>query len=234
MTVADTYLNSMSQETRPVSFLETPLGASASRSEFENYMPGLFIFAVVITIFQAAMLVTRESEGGKLIRLRLAGVSSFEFLGGVSAWLVLVSVISAGLTFATAIALGFTSQGPLWLAMIVIIITSFSIIGTGMIVASFSKTVSQAFVIANFPLGLLMFLTGAAFPLPRTSLFTIAGHEMAFADILPPTHAVIALNKIFTLGAGLSDVVFELILLIVLSALYFAIGVFLFRRMNLQ
>ncbi len=234
MTVADTFISSLSQETRPVAFLETPLGASASRSEFENYMPGLFIFAVVITIFQAAMLVTRESEGGKLIRLRMAGVSSFEFLGGVSAWLVLVSVISAGVTFATAIALGFTSQGPLWLAVLVIIITSFSIIGSGMIVASFAKTVSQAFVIANFPLGLLMFLTGAIFPLPRTSLFTIAGHEMAFADILPPTHAVIALNKIFTLGAGFSDIGFELSLLIILSALYFAIGVILFRRMNLQ
>lgn len=234
MTVAEAYLNSLSPESRPVGYLETPLGASASRSEFENYVPGLFIFAVVITIFQAAMLAARESEGGKLIRLRMAGVSSFEFLGGVSAWLVLVSVISAGLTFATAVGLGFTSQGPLWLAVIVIIITSFSIIGTGMIVASFAKTVSQAFVIANFPLGFLMFLSGTAFPLPRTALFTIAGHEMAFADILPPTHAVIALNKIFTLGAGFADVVFELTLLTVLSILYFAVGVLLFRRMNLR
>jgi len=143
-------------------------------------------------------------------------------------------VISAGLTFATAVALGFTSQGPLWLAVIIIIFTSFSIIGTGMIVASFAKSVSQAFVIANFPLGFLMFLTGAAFPMPRTGLFTIAGHEMALADILPPTHAVIALNKIFTLGAGFSDVVFELTALIVLSVLYFAIGVILFRRINLR
>ncbi|HQF61176.1 MAG TPA: ABC transporter permease [Anaerolineaceae bacterium] len=234
MTVSETYLTSMSKINRPIGFLETPLGASASRSEFENYMPGLFIFAVVITIFQAAMLVARESEGGKLTRLRMAGVSSFEFLGGISAWLVLVSIISAGLTFATAVALGFTSQGPLWLAVIIIVFTSFSIIGTGLIVASFAKSVSQAFVIANFPLGFLMFLTGAAFPLPRTSLFTIAGHEVAFADILPPTHAVIALNKIFTLGAGFSDVVFELTALIALSVLYFAIGVILFRRINLR
>ncbi|HNT56076.1 MAG TPA: ABC transporter permease [Anaerolineaceae bacterium] len=234
MTVAENYVDSLRGEPQPVGYLETPLGASASRSEFENYMPGLFIFAVVITIFQAAMLVVRESEGGKLIRLRLAGVSSFEFLGGVSTWLVLVSVVSAGLTFATAVLLGFTSQGPLWLAVMIVIFTSFSIIGTGMIVASFAKTVSQAFVIANFPLGFLMFLTGAAFPLPRTSLFTIAGHEIAFADILPPTHAVIALNKIFTLGAGFQDVIFELILLITLSVLYFAIGVLLFRRTSLR
>ncbi len=234
MTVTDEYLTGVSREIRPVGLLETPLGASASRTEFENYMPGLFIFAVIITIFQAAMLVARETEGGKLIRLRMANVSSFEFLGGISAWLVLVSVVSAGLTFVTAVLLGFTSQGPLWLALIVIILTSLSIIGTGMIVASFAKTVSQAFVIANFPLGFLMFLTGAAFPLPRTNLFTFAGHGVALVDLLPPTHAVIALNKIFTLGAGLADVAFELILLVVLSALYFAVGVMFFYRLNLR
>jgi ABC-2 type transport system permease protein len=234
MTVADKYLVEASGEIRPVDLHETPLGASAARSEFENYVPGLFIFAVVITIFQAAMLAAREGEGGKLIRLRLAGVSSFEFLGGISAWLVLVSVVSAALAFGTAVALGFTSQGPLWLALLVIIITSLSIIGVGMIVASFAKTVSQAFVIANFPLGILMFLSGSIFPLPRTNLFMIAGHGFAAADLLPPTHAVIALNKIFNLGAGPADVVYELVMLAVLSILYFAVGVILFNRMNMR
>lgn len=234
MTVADNYLMAISGEARPVTLLETPLGASSARSEFENYVPGLFIFAVVITIFQSAMLVARESEGGKLIRLRLAGITSVEFLGGLSAWLVLVSVVSAGLTFATAVALGFTSQGPLWLAVLVVIITSLSIIGTGMIVASFAKTVSQAFVIANFPLGFLMFLSGTAFPLPRTNLFTVAGHGVAIYDILPPTHAVIALNKIFTMGAGVGDVTYELVMLTILSVIYFGVGVVLFNKMNLK
>jgi ABC-2 type transport system permease protein len=99
-----------------------------------------------------------------------------------------------------------------------------------LIVACFSKTVSQAFVIANFPLGFLMFLTGAAFPLPRMNLFTLAGRGFALADLLPPTHAVVALNKIFTLGAGLEQVAFELAALTLLSALYFGLGVWLFQR----
>ena len=213
--------------------METPLGASAARSEFENYVPGLFIFAVVMIIFQAAMLVARKSEGGKLIRLRLAGVTPLEFLGGISAWLVLVSIASAALAFGTACAFGFTSQGPIWLAVIVII-TSFSIIGAGMIVGCFSRTVTQAFIIANFPFGLLMFLTGAIFPLPRTNLFTIAGQGVAIYDILPPTHAVIALNKIFTLGGGLSDITYELVMLIILSTVFFGLGVIFFRRSNLH
>jgi len=79
-------------------------------------------------------------------------------------------------------------HGGLWYAL--------SIIGIGLIVACFSKTVSQAFVIANFPLGFLMFLTGAAFPLPRFNLFTIAGRGIAIADFLPPTHAEIRSRRV--------------------------------------
>ena len=77
MTVADNYIKSVTGEGGLVGILETPLDASAARSEFKNYVPGLFIFAVLITLFQAAMLVARESDGGKLIRLQMAGVSSF-------------------------------------------------------------------------------------------------------------------------------------------------------------
>jgi ABC-2 type transport system permease protein len=108
------------------------------------------------------------------------------------------------------------------------------VIGVGMIVASFSKTVSQAFVIANFPFGFFMFLSGAAFPVPMGSLFTLGGIDFYLVDLLPPRHAVMALNKIFTLGAGLGNVVYELTALVVLSGLYFGLGVWLFRKMHLN
>lgn len=43
-----------------------------------------------------------------------------------------------------------------------------------------------------------------------------------------------ALNKIFTLGAGLGDVAFEMGALVLLSGLYFGLGVWLFQRMHLR
>jgi ABC-2 type transport system permease protein len=234
MTVADNYLIELSGETRPVSIRETPLGASAARSEFENYVPGLFVMAVVLMVFQAAMMVARECEGGKLIRLRLAGIGAAELLGGISAWLVLVAAVSVTITFLAAVLLGFHSQGPLWLALLVTLIASISIIGIGLMVAAFSKTVTQAFVIANFPLGFLMFLTGAVFPLPRTTLFTWFGHAVAIYDILPPTHAVIALNKIFTLGGGWAEIRYEVFMLTLLTVIFFGVGILLFRKFQLQ
>jgi ABC-2 type transport system permease protein len=101
-------------------------------------------------------------------------------------------------------------------------------------VASLTRSVSQAFVVANFPLALMMFFSGIIFPMPPISLFTIAGRAISPYDILPPTHAVVALNKILTLGAGLGDVAYELSALVILSVLYFAFGVWLFRRIHLS
>jgi ABC-2 type transport system permease protein len=108
--------------------------------------------------------------------------------------------VSVLLTFLTAVLCGFKGQDSIFAAIGVGLVTNLSIIGVGMIVASLSKSVSQAFVIANFPLGLFMFQTGAVFPFPRHTLFTIAGRGFDLVDLLTPTHAVIALNKIFTMG----------------------------------
>jgi len=234
MTAVDGYTVAATGEYRAVGILETPLGDSAARTEFENYVPGLFVLAVIMMLFQASMMVAREIEGGKLQRLRITHMTAFELLGGISAWLVIVAILEVLVTFAVAVAFGFCSQGALWIAILVGIITSFSVIGVGMIVASFSKTVSQAFVIANFPFGFFMFLSGAAFPVPMGSMFTLWERDFHLVDLLPPRHAVIALNKVFTLGAGIGEVGFELLALSVLSVLYFALGVWLFRKMHLR
>jgi ABC-2 type transport system permease protein len=180
------------------------------------------------------MTVAREVEAGTLRRLQITPMTSFDLLGGISAALVLVGVASIVLTFLTALALGFHSQGPVWVAILIGALTSLSIIGMGLIVACFSRSVSQAFIIANFPLGLLMFLSGAIFPIPKVRLFVLGGREIGLYDTLPPTHAVTALSKVLTLGADLSEVAYELFALTLLSVIYFAVGVWLFQRTQMK
>ena len=234
MTVADQYTQDFTEAPRPVELVEIPLGSSAARTEFELYVPGLIVFSVVMIIFLAAITPARDIEAGVMRRLRLTRLSTAEYLGGTSLWLTVVALLEVLLTFGTALAFGFRSQGPLWLAILVAVVTAVSVIGAGLIVACFAKTVSKAFVVANFPFGLLVFLTGAIFPLPRQALFNLFGHDITLFDMLPPTHAVIALNKIFTLGAGLEDVLFELAVLILLAGLYFGVGVWIFQRTQMR
>jgi ABC-2 type transport system permease protein len=155
-------------------------------------------------------------------------------LGGITAALVLVGTAAFALAFIVALMVGFRSQGPLWLAILVGAVTCLSVIGLGMIVASFTRTVSQAFIVANFPMALMMFFSSVIYPMPKVILFGIGGQAIGLYDILPTTHAVAALNKILTLGAGFSQVTFELSALTILSALYFFSGVWLFKRIHLQ
>ena len=230
----DAYVQAVTGRHSPLAFVEESLGASSARTEFENYVPGLLVFAVVMLIFLAAMTVAHEVETGTLKRLQMTRMTSFDLLGGVSAALILVGVLAVVLTFLVAQALGFRSQGPLWVAMVVGAVASFSVIGVGLVVACFARSVIQSFVIANFPLAFFMFFSGAIFPMPKVPLFSIGSQPIGLYDILPPTHAVVALNNVLTLGAGLNDVTYELGALALLSVLYFAIGVWLFGRRHLR
>ena len=230
----DEYVQAATGKPSPIQLVEEPLGLSAARSEFETYVPGLLVFAVVMLVFLSAMAVTREIEAGTLRRLQITRMTALDFLGGISAAVALDGAVAVVLAFLTALALGFHSLGPLWVAVAVGIITSFSIIGVGLIVACFSRTVNQAFLIANFPLVLFMFFSGAIYPVPKVVLFSVGGHIIGLYDILPPTHAVVALNKVLSLGAGLGDVLYELSALVILSVIYFAAGVWLFKRRHLR
>ena len=217
-----------------IQYVEEPLGASAARTEFETYVPGTLIFAVIMLIFLASMTVAREIETGTLQRLQLTPVSSLDLLGGITAALVLVGTAAFALAFIVALAVGFRSEGPLWVTMLVGAVTCLAVIGVGMMVASFTRTVSQAFVVANFPMALMIFFSGVIYPLPKVTLFTVGGRAIGLYDILPPTHAVSALNKVLVTGEGLSTVSYELTALVVLSCLYLLAGVWLFQRVHLR
>lgn len=234
LTAVESYVQDFTGQQPLIQYSEEPLGASGVRSEFEVYVPGVIVFAVILLVFQAAMTVAREIETGALRRLQLTPMTALDLTGGITAALVLVGVFSILLTFGTAAALGFHSQGPVWVAVLVGAVTSLSVIGIGMVVACFSRTVSQAFVVANFPLGLMMFFSGAIFPMPKVSLFTLGQHDLGLYDFLPPTHGVAALNKVLTIGASLDEVAFELTALLVLSLIYFAAGAWLFQRRHLS
>jgi len=228
------YLDAVTDQTRPVEVTEEALGGSSARTEFELYVPGLLILAVLMLVYQASMVVVREIEAGTLDRLRITRLSALDLLGGISLSQVLIGAAGVVLTFLTALALDFHSAGPVWVAVLIGAVTTFSAVGVGLIVTCFARTTYQAFMVSTFVLFLMMFFTGTFMPVPGGELFTLGDHIFRIYDVLPPTHAVVALNKVLTLGEGLSAIQFELAALLALSVLYFAGGVWLFQRTHLR
>jgi len=232
--VIDEFVQEEIGEIRPIQYNEIALGASAGRSEFDLYIPGILIVSVVMLVFIVSMTITYEVEAGTLRRLQMTSMKASDLLIGISLPTILWGIISLLLTLLVALALGFTSQGSIWTALLIGGITAVAVVGMGLIVAAFSKSVSQAFIIANFPLIFFMFFSGAVYPIPRIILFQVAGVNISIYDILPPTHAVVALNKILTLGSGLGDLLYEIISLLVLSLAYYLIGIWFFQRRHLR
>jgi ABC-2 type transport system permease protein len=232
--VLESYVREATGQPSPILVAEEALGGSASRSEFEIYVPGLLIAASTMMLFSIAILITRQVEAGTVRRLQITRMTALDMLGGISILYVLISLVTVALSFATAQALGFHSQGPLWVGVLICTITGVSVVGIGLITACFSRTVARAAIIVNFPLFLVLFFSGAVFPVGNPRLFTLAGRDYGIFDLLPQTHATNALNKVLSLGANLGDVTFELAALTLLALSYFLIGTWLFRKMYLQ
>ncbi len=232
--VLDEFIQAQTGEQPTVEYSEIALGASLGRSEFDLYIPGILIISVVMLVFIASMTIMSEVEAGTLRRLQMTGVSPAQLLIGLSLPTLLWGILSLLLTLAVAIGLGFDSQGSILAALLIGAITSVAVVGIGLIVAAFSSSVSQAFIIANFPLIFFMFFSGAVYPIPRINLFQIGGVQVSIYDILPPTHAVVALNKILTLGESYSGLIYELSSLVILSLVFYGIGIWLFGRKHLR
>jgi ABC-2 type transport system permease protein len=230
----DAYVRAASGQVSPVAIVEQPLGGSGSRSEFESYVPGLLVAAGALMLYSVAIAIARQIEAGTVRRLRITRMTAFDLLGGIALLYILVALLSIVVAFLVAGALGFRSQGPLWLGLVICALSSLSVIGAGLLTACFSRTTAKAAIVANFPLLVLLFLSGAVFPMPRADLFSLAGHLVQPYDLVPLTHAVAALNKVLTLGAGVREVAFELGALGFLSVVYLGAGMWLFQRLHLR
>jgi ABC-2 type transport system permease protein len=231
-TPIDAYLQQATGRPSVTVWDEVALGGTGGRSEFDLYVSGVLVFAIGLIIFSAAMVLAQEVETGTVQRLIRTRVGAVSLLGGITLVEVVLGLLSGAAALSTAVLLGFHSAGPLWLALPVWTLTSLAVIGLGLLVAAFARTVAQAFLLANLPFGVFMFLSGTMFPVRGVDLFSVAGHTVNLLDLLPPRHAVNALSTVF--GYGSDDIGYELVMLTVLSVGYFALGAWAFRQRHLR
>lgn len=200
------------------------------KSEFDNMAPGLIVFSVFFLMILSAMMITKEIENGTIQRIILAKTKPIEFCGGISLAQMVLAAIMLPLVFASSMLVGFHTSGSFLLAYVVSLIATFSAIGIGLMIAAFCKTSLEAFIIGNVVLTPMMFLAGIFFKVPPIKLFTIMDKEIELLTLMPTLDAVNAMNKILLQNADFYSVVPELIVLIILSAFYFLLGVVLFKR----
>jgi ABC-2 type transport system permease protein len=212
-----------------VLFEQETLGRSGARTRFEAYVPSLLVFAVIMLVFSSSMAVAREVEGRTFERLLLTGMRPVHYLAGVSVMQALLGAATVSLTLGVALALGFEARGSLALAMSVASLAGVACVGVGMIAASLSRTVAQAFLVASSFMFLLMLFSGLLFPLPRIGILRAFARDLGPFDLLPTVHASRAMGRVLTLGAGVEEILFELVAMAALGAAFFLVGWRMFK-----
>jgi ABC-2 type transport system permease protein len=226
------YLNDQNGIHPPVAVTEHPIAAAVFRvrTDFIVYAPGLLVFAILLLIPQTALLLGREIRTRTIRRLRLSGVSSFEFFAGIGVSQLAMASLQIVLISAGLIAFGLDPRRALLPVLLASFLVAVSAVGVGLIVGCFVQNDSQAVNLGSSVTMLQVFASGSFFPVPAPALFRLLGHEIAWNDVLPATHAMTALQQSILYGATLDQIGFRLIAGAVLSLVFFLIGVLLYQR----
>jgi len=210
-------------------------GVSGKIDDFQYSVPGLLILSIIMLMFSASMAIISEVENKTMLRLKLTKLKAWEYLLGVSVIQIIVGILAIFITLFAAVAMGFDLRSSLWILLFIAIITSISIVGFSLIIAAFTNSSNEILIIGNFPLFLFMFFSGAAFPIKAKGLFHIFGYPISLQGLMSPTHAISALNKIMIMNMRISDIIPEVIALLLITIIYFVLGIWTFqkRHMNL-
>jgi ABC-2 type transport system permease protein len=211
---------------------ETITGAT-SLNDFELYVPGLLILSLMMLMFTAAGALIREKDKGTIVRLRLSNLTVFEWLLSVTATQLIVGILALALTYATAWGVGYRANGSLLILLLVGALGSLSMMAFSVLVAAFLRTVFDLVTVGCFPFFILMFFSGGMFPLPGVPLFHLGERAIELNEILPTTHAITALNRVLSYGAGVGDILFELGALVLLTVALYLLGIWTFTRRHM-
>jgi len=203
-------------------------------NDFQFGVPGLIVFGVSFGILYSAILLVREMVSGVFLRLRMAYVSGWDLIGGIT---IAIFVICAGqtvITLAVAFACGLQTSGSAFLLGLFALVTSLAATGCGMITACFSKSDGEAANFAMIFLVPLVFFSGAIYPMPPMPLFTVFGKTLDFAHLMPTSFATDAIRRIMIYGDGFATVWPNMFWLVVESILLFLLGIGLFQHIRLN
>lgn len=210
------------------------IGAARSPSDFDLYVPALLVLAIIMVLFTAAASLIKEVDKGTITRLVMSKLSAAQFLTAVGLNQLLIGTAALALTVFSAWSVGYRTTGSLALFFLTGALSTVSVIAVSLIVAGWMKTIYELLTVGVFPFFVLMFFSESMFPMPKITFLKLGAHTLYANDILPTALTVKAFNKILNFDAGLRDIGFELAAIVVLTTIYFAIGLWFFRRRHLR
>jgi ABC-2 type transport system permease protein len=138
------------------------------------------------------------------------------------------------LSYASALLCGYESSGDFGALLVVGIVSSLAMVAVSLIIASFLNTVFDVLTIGVIPFFVIMFFSGGMIPMPKVNLITFGGRGYGLSDLIPLSHTTGAFNKILNYNAGFGDVLYEIIMILILTVIYLFLGIVLYKYRRLS
>ena len=187
--------------------------------------PGILAMNMMFSaLFGVGYVVVRYRKNGVLKRLKATPLTALEYLTAqtisrliILTFMVVVIWVGCDLIFS------FNVEGSYFDLVVVFFVGGFSLISLGVLVASRGTNEELTSGILNFLTWPMMFLSEVWFSIEG------APHWIKmFANIFPLTHLLRAARKIMNDGQRLVDVVPEISVLLIMTAVFLTIGASLF------
>jgi ABC-type multidrug transport system permease subunit len=189
-------------------------------------LPGILGMNMMFScLFGVGYVVVRYRKNGFLKRLRATPLRSFEFVAAqVGSRLMLIIVITAFVYTGTSWFLNTRMEGSYLTLLVITILGAISLISIGLVVAARVTSEELAGGLLNLVTWPMMMLSGVWFSLEGTDAWV-----QRTAEIFPLTHILDAARAVMIDGALFRDVLPQIAVLCVMSALFLTIAALIFR-----
>jgi len=212
----------------------TYVEGTGNLNDFQFGVPGVIIFGIAFGVMYTAILLVREMTGGAFQRLRLARITGYDLMGGITLAQLVICLIQVAITVLTAYLCGLQTAGSYWLIGLFALLFSLTATGCGMITACFARNDGEAANLSMIFILPLVFFSGAMYPMPPMPLFTLASRTIFMSDLLSSTFTADAIRRVMIYGEGMATVWPQLLPVIIESGLLFLLGVQLFQHLRLN
>ena len=185
--------------------------------------PGIALFGFAMITMSSAVILARDRESALLSRLLTAPLRANDFISAYSLPYIPVAIIQMGVVFAIGRLLGLEISGNAGLVFLVLFVMSLGFIGMGMLLGALFTEKQLGAMYA--PVILLVVFGGAWVPLEA-----MGGVFQSIMNAFPFAHALDAARDIMVHGAGFSDIATDFYWVLGYTLVFFALGIFLFRR----
>ena len=183
--------------------------------KFPLYMvPAILVTLVTAMVaMQSAFNIVQEKESGTIEQINVTPIRKYIFITGKMIPFLVLGIIlfTMGLLVGWAL-YGVVPLGNLWVLYGSLVLYLLSMLGLGLLIATYSGTQMQAMSLSFFFINIFNMMSGVF-----TAVDSMPGWAQAIVATFPPSHFIKIMRMVVLKGSGFSDIRYELFWMLVIG-----------------